>query len=92
MEYDLLIKNGTIVDGTGNDSFEGDIAVHDGEIKEIGSIESSAKETIDAEGRTVAIFGFPMASAMATSDFPPNGLNVPARLYRPVGLAGHVSK
>ena len=53
MEYDLLIKNGTIVDGTGNDSFEGDIAVHDGEIKEIGSIESSAKETIDAEGRTV---------------------------------------
>jgi N-acyl-D-aspartate/D-glutamate deacylase len=53
MEYDLLIKNGTIVDGTGNDSFEGDVAVHDGEIKEIGSIESSAKETIDAEGRTV---------------------------------------
>ena len=53
MEYDLLIKNGTIVDGTGNDSFEGDIAVHDGEIKEIGSIESSAKETIDAEGKTV---------------------------------------
>ena len=53
MEYDLLIKNGTIVDGTGNDSFEGDIAVHGGEIKEIGSIESSAKETIDAEGRTV---------------------------------------
>ena len=53
MEYDLLIKNGTIVDGTGNDSFVGDVAVHDGEIKEIGSIESSAKEIIDAEGRTV---------------------------------------
>ena len=44
MEYDLLIKNGTIVDGTGNDSFVGDVAVHDGEIKEIGSIESSAKK------------------------------------------------
>ena len=53
MEYDLLIKNGTIVDGTGNDSFVGDVAVHDGEIKEIGSIESNAKEIIDAEGRTV---------------------------------------
>ena len=53
MEYDLLIKNGTIVDGTGNDSFIGDVAVHDGEIKEIGSIESNAKEIIDAEGRTV---------------------------------------
>jgi len=53
MEYDLLIKNGTIVDGTGNEPFVGDVAVHDGEIKAIGSIESSAKETIDAEGRAV---------------------------------------
>ena len=47
MEYDLLIKNGTIVDGTGNEPFVGDVAVHDGEIKEIGSIASRAKETID---------------------------------------------
>ena len=42
--------------------------------------------------RTVAIFGFPMASAMATSDFPPNGLHFPPRLYPPVGLAGNVSE
>ena len=54
MEYDLLIKNGTIVDGTGNNPFVGDIAIQDGEIKEIGSIESNAKEIIDAEGMTVS--------------------------------------
>ena len=54
MEYDLLIKNGTIVDGTGNEPFEGDVAIHNGEIKEIGSIESSAKETINAEGMMVS--------------------------------------
>ena len=42
--------------------------------------------------RTVAIFGFPMASAMATFDFPPNGLHFPPRMYPPVGLAGNVSK
>ena len=54
MEYDLLIKNGTIVDGTGNNPFEADIAIQDGEIKEIGSIESNAKEIIDAKGMTVS--------------------------------------
>ncbi|HJL96048.1 MAG: hypothetical protein CMD53_01830 [Gammaproteobacteria bacterium] len=54
MEYDLLIKNGNIADGTGGNSFEGSIAVKDGLIKEIGAIDADAKDVIDAEGMTVS--------------------------------------
>ena len=38
MQCDLLIKNGTIVDGTGRSSFKGDIAVKDGRIIAVTSI------------------------------------------------------
>jgi hypothetical protein len=48
MAFDLLIKNGTIVDGTGADRFHGDIAVTDGKIVEVGKVSGSASRTIDA--------------------------------------------
>ena len=51
---DLLIKGGTIVDGTGAASFTGDIAVKDGKIAEAGNITSAARRTIDASGLLVA--------------------------------------
>ena len=51
---DLLIKNGNIIDGCGTPAFEGDIAVKDGVIVEIGTINQEAKETIDAKGQIVA--------------------------------------
>ena len=54
MEYDLLIKNGTIVDGTGSDAFTGDISIKDGVITEIGEVSGDATEVIDAEGMTVS--------------------------------------
>ena len=38
MAYDLLIKNGRIVDGSGMPSFTGDVAVKDGKIAEIGKL------------------------------------------------------
>ena len=38
MPYDLLIKNGMIVDGSGASAFRGDLAVHDGKIVEVGAI------------------------------------------------------
>ena len=54
MAYDLLIKNGLIVDGSGMPAFRGDVGVKDGKIAEIGKLSSPAKKTIDADGRAVA--------------------------------------
>ena len=48
MTHDLLIKNGTIVDGTGAAQFRGDIAVSGGRITGVGKVDGSAAETIDA--------------------------------------------
>ena len=54
MAYDLLIKNGRIVDGSGMPAFRGDVGVKDGKIVEIGKLSGPAKKTIDAAGRVVA--------------------------------------
>jgi N-acyl-D-aspartate/D-glutamate deacylase len=54
-EYDLIIRNGLIVDGTGNPSFHGDVAVRDGRVAAIGHLSGkSARRTIDAAGLVVA--------------------------------------
>jgi N-acyl-D-amino-acid deacylase len=47
---DVVIKDALIVDGTGADSFSGDIGIADGVITEIGSISAAAKETVNANG------------------------------------------
>ena len=52
--YDLIIKNGRIVDGTGNPAFDGDIAIKDGLVASLGSVSQPAKKTIDAKGNLVA--------------------------------------
>ncbi|MBI3756898.1 MAG: amidohydrolase family protein [Deltaproteobacteria bacterium] len=54
MAYDLLIRNGTIVDGTGAPGYRADIAVTNGQIVEIGVLRDSAKQTIDASALVVA--------------------------------------
>jgi N-acyl-D-amino-acid deacylase len=54
MAYDLLIRNGRIVDGSGMPAYRGDIAVKDGKIAEIGKLSGPAARTIDAAGRVVA--------------------------------------
>jgi N-acyl-D-amino-acid deacylase len=53
--YDLIIKNGFIVDGTSNPGFYGDIAIKGDSIAKIASeIDESAERVIDAEGKMVS--------------------------------------
>jgi N-acyl-D-amino-acid deacylase len=54
MAYDILIKNGRIVDGSGAPSFRGDVGIKDGKIVEIGKLSGPAGRTVDAGGMVVA--------------------------------------
>ena len=55
LKYDLVLRGGRIVDGTGNPSFVGDVAIREGRIAAVGRIEgASAERTIDAAGLVVA--------------------------------------
>lgn len=51
--FDLKITRGTIVDGTGEARFTGDVAVKDGRIVEVGKVDGPATRTIDADGALV---------------------------------------
>ena len=51
--YDSIVRNGTIIDGTGNDRFVADIAIKDGKIAKIGQITDPATNEIDATGKLV---------------------------------------
>jgi N-acyl-D-aspartate/D-glutamate deacylase len=50
---DIVIKGGTVVDGTGGDRFSADVGVRDGRIVEVGTITESATDTIEADGGLV---------------------------------------
>lgn len=54
MSFDLIVRNGRIVDGTGLPGFRGDVAIQDGRIVEIGRVDGLANRTIDADGLIVA--------------------------------------
>ena len=54
MQYDLLIQNGTVVDGSGLPRFQADVAIAEGKIAAIGKIREGAREIIDAEGHVVS--------------------------------------
>jgi N-acyl-D-aspartate/D-glutamate deacylase len=54
MAYDLVIKNGTVIDGSGMPRYRADVAVHGGRIAAIGRIRDSSKDVVDAEGHVVA--------------------------------------
>jgi dihydroorotase/N-acyl-D-amino-acid deacylase len=53
--YDLVIRNGRIIDGTGSPWYQGDVAIRDGRIAAVGVIgDTPAQRTIDAAGKVVA--------------------------------------
>jgi len=54
MALDLLIRGGTIVDGSGAARYRGDVGIKDGRIVEIGRSRAAAERTIDADGLIVA--------------------------------------
>ena len=53
MHFDLIIRNGLIVDGTGEEAYGGDIAISDGFIVEVGDVSGVADREIDAGGQLV---------------------------------------
>jgi len=54
MHYDLVIKNGTVIDGSGLPGYRADVGVCEGRIISIGRIRERAGEVVDAEGHVVA--------------------------------------
>src|SRR5262245_11958097 len=54
MAFDLIVKNGMVVDGTGFSRYRADVAVKDGRIVEMGRVRGAAATTIDADGLVVA--------------------------------------
>jgi N-acyl-D-amino-acid deacylase len=53
MAYDVVIRNGTVVDGTGLPGYRADVGIQDGIITAIGRIHERGAEEIDAEGHAV---------------------------------------
>ncbi len=53
MKSDLVIRGGTIVDGTGAPPFEGDVAIEGGRIAAVGKVDGAGREEIDARGLLV---------------------------------------
>jgi len=51
--HDLIIRNGTIIDGAGKESFGGDVAIDGRTIVEVGEISGTARREIDAKGMLV---------------------------------------
>ena len=52
-EHDLVIRNGTVVDGTGNERFVGDVAVSNGVVTHVGEVSGRGTREINAEGHLV---------------------------------------
>ncbi len=49
-DHDLIIRGGTVVDGTGGGARTADVAIDDGFVSEVGKVDGSAGRTIDADG------------------------------------------
>ena len=54
MGYDLIIRGGSVVDGTGLKAFTADVAIEGGRIARIGRIDADADRIFDADGLVVS--------------------------------------
>jgi N-acyl-D-amino-acid deacylase len=54
MPYDLIIRNGKVIDGSGIPGFYGDVAISGNRIVEIGQVSGDARQVLDADGLVVA--------------------------------------
>ncbi|UVO55209.1 amidohydrolase family protein [Sphingomonas sp. SUN039] len=52
--YDLIVRGGTIYDGTGGTPYKGDVAIKGDRIVAVGKVRGTAKRTVDAKGLAVA--------------------------------------
>ena len=64
--FDVIVRGGTIVDGSGGPGFLGDVAVKDGRIVAVGQVSGEARRVVDATGRVVA-------PALSNPDFAASG-------------------
>jgi len=54
MAYDLIIRNGTVIDGSGRPGLAADVGIQDDRLVAVGTVSGMAKQTIDATDRIVA--------------------------------------
>src|ERR1700704_203946 len=52
-EHDLVIRGGTVIDGTGRAPVDADVAIKDGKIAHVGKVSGAGTEEIDAKGKLV---------------------------------------
>jgi N-acyl-D-aspartate/D-glutamate deacylase len=83
MAYDLLLKNGRIIDGSGRPAFQGDIGVAQGKIVELGGLGGSAHQVIEAV--IIGNCSLALAPVCPTSPRGPTGRTGPRRASRPSG-------
>lgn len=76
--FDLVLRGGTIADGTGGPLFQGDIGIRAGSIVAVGQVEGDGNVTLDVTGLIVAPGFIDMMGQSATSlmDRPESGLNL----------------
>ena len=51
--HDMVIRNGTVMDGSGGAPFAADVAIDNGKITAVGQVSGSGREEIDAKGLSV---------------------------------------
>ena len=51
--YDLIVRGGTLIDGTGAPRVDGDLAIRDGRVAALGDVKGSADRTLEADGMAV---------------------------------------